>query len=204
MAVALGDLLQITAFQEYLGQVCLNVFYFRWSSAPTVDNSYLEPLWNDFRDEVLDFMIPLQVEQVIHNNLQIKNLSNGVDFYEDDPNLTGSIEAPDTEILPSYFALGFKMIRDSLVTRNGSKRIVGVPEGNVSGNEYVGDPVAISDFENALVANLEVGLVTVAFPIIVKRPIPTPAGSDYVYSSVNGAQFQGVTTQNTRKQGRGI
>lgn len=204
MGASLGDLIQITDFQTYLGQVCLNVFYYRWFTAPAIGNEYLEALWTEYRSDVMDQMIKLQVEQVVHNNLQVKNLSNGVDFYEDDPNRTGLIDAPDSEILPSYVALGFKLIRDSLVTRNGSKRIVGVPEGNVSGNTYVGLGVDIESFENALVGRLSVGIIEVAAPIIVKRPITPPVGDTYIYSSVNGASFSGMSTQNTRKAGRGI
>ena len=204
MGANTGDLLQVTDFQSYLGEVCLNVYYYRWFSAPALGTEYLEAIWDEVRSEVIDQVVKLQVEQVVHTNLQVKNLSNGVDFYEDDPVRTGLIDAPDSEILPSYVALGFKLIRDSLVTRNGSKRVVGVPEGNVSGNTYVGAGIDIEDVENAFVAQLEVGIVTVAAPVIVKRPIPTPAGTSYLYSSVNGCAFTGMSTQNTRKAGRGI
>lgn len=203
MGVALGDLLQFTAYQEFLGEQMLNVFYYRWFSVPAPDNVIYDELGDDFVDSVIAAMRGVQVQQVEYTKLQIKNLSNGIDFSERDLDLTGVISASDDNLEPSFMALAWQLVRDSLVTRSGSKRVGGLIEGSIAGNEFVGSMTQIDPITSAFQYQLHAGLVAVAAPVIVKRPIPVPAGSSYVYSSVADVIFKGVSTQNTRKKGRG-
>lgn len=203
MAVALGDLLQIVSEQTYLGQQILNVYYYRWFSAPSVDNTVYPALIDDFQARVIGDVRQLQGELLVHTSLTIKNLSNNVDFYEKPISLTGMRTQSMATALPSYVSVGFKLIRDSLVTRNGFKRFGGLSDGEVNGNTWVGAGTDITNVEDALAELLQIGLVEVAAPIIPKRPILPPVGSLYLYSSVASAQYSLVGTQNTRKQGRG-
>lgn len=203
MSIALGDLLQVTDFQTYLGEQVLNVYYYRWSSAPTVDNSAYMPLLDDFIAEVINPVRDLQSAALAHDRVQVKNLSNGLDFAERPVGLNGLLTSTPSAIEPSYVSLGFQLVRDSLVTRNGYKRFAGVVDEQVQGNAFSGDLTDVADVVNALKKSLSVGLIEVAFPVIVKRPIPEPAGDDYLYSSVSSVIFKGLGSQNTRKAGRG-
>lgn len=204
VAVSTGDLLQIIDKQTYLGQEILNVYYYRWFSVPSVDNTVYEELVTDFGNVIIGEVKELQGELLVHTSIQLKNLSNNVDFYEKPINVTGQRAQTNVTALPSYVSVGFKLIRDSLVTRNGFKRYGGLTDGTVNGNDWAGDPADITAVENALSQFLSVGLVDVAAPIIPKRPIVPPMGTLYPYSSVASAQYSLVGTQNTRKAGRGI
>lgn len=203
MGIALGDLLQIVDVQSYLGEQILNVYYYRWFSAPVLDNTAYEPLIDDFKNEVIMYVRPVQNTALIHERVILKNLSNGIDFAEVEIDVAGAIATPIGERLPSYMALGYQLVRDSLVTRSGSKRFAGLSDSQVQENSYAGNTEDAEAVEEALSRNLTVGLIEVAAPIIPKRPIPVPAGSAYVYSSIVDSIFKGVTTQNTRKAGRG-
>jgi len=199
VAVATGDLLQITDFQQYLGEEVLNVYYYRYFSAPTFDNTVYEPIVDDFATRVIGAVRQVQVNTLKHDRLQIKNLSNATDFFEKIINIDGELSVADDAELQSYVSLGFQLIRDSLVTRNGYKRIAGLQESQVDGNEFSGNMTTINGIRPRFTESLQVGLIQVAAPVIVKRPIPVPAGTSYVYSSVVECLFKGLGTQNTRK-----
>lgn len=203
MGLALGDLLQIVDEQEYLGEQVLNVYYYRWFSAPSVDNTPYGAMLTSFRDKVVNVVADLQNEGLEHVRLEIKNLSNGIDFAENIISEFGSYPGATGTYLPSFNALSFKLVRDSLVTRNGAKRIAGLTDGMQNGNEFVGNMDFVDAYRAAILDFLSVGLIDVAAPVIVKRPIEPPVGDDYLYSSIVAVSFEGLGTQNTRKQGRG-
>jgi hypothetical protein len=199
VTIGTGDLLQIIDHQTYLGEDLMNVYYYRWFSAPALDNVVYTDLLDDFKEVVQDKVREVQVTALEHTTLEIKNLSNGVDFAVIPIDLTGVIPASEDALLPSYITIGFRLLRDSLVTRNGSKRYSGIIETAVEGNEFVGYTTAIANMETALADNLHTGIIETCAPIIVKRPIEPPVGTSYIYSSVSSVLFGGLGTQNTRK-----
>lgn len=199
MAIAFGDLLQIIDNQTYLGEDLMNVYYYRWFSTPTLDNSAYIPLLEDFQAEVINEVVKVQNEYVTHTTTSIRNLSNNLDYAERTSATIGTLDVDPANTLPSYMTLGFQLIRDSLATRNGYKRFSGMIESQVEGNDYVASLTPIGDVIGGLQENLTVGLVQVAAPVIVKRPIDPPVGSSYVYSSISAVLFKGIGTQNTRK-----
>lgn len=202
MAALLGDLLQFTVFQTLAGQQCLNVYYYRVTSLTGFTNDGYEPLLGEFITQVI---LPTQDFQSVHvqyDSVEVRNLSNGVDFFNVSyaPGFaTGDITG---DVLPSYVTYTFRLVRETLATRNGYKRIAGVPESAGSANGFTPGTTLIQAYTDAVSADLVLGLVTIAEPVIVKRPISVPAG-DYVYSSIGSADFRGVGSQNTRKPGHG-
>jgi len=203
MGVNTGDLIQVIDNQSYLGQQVLNVYYYRWSSAPVLSGPYLSQLNDSFQTTVMDFVADLQNDMLTHLSREWKNLSNNVDIFVDGDTFDGSNAVTEDTALPSYVSLGFLLQRDSLVTRNGYKRFAGLRDADVAGNSYTGGAPTIAAVETALASPLEVGIIEVAFPIIPKRPLVPPVGS-YVYSSIISARFRTVGTQNSRKAGRGV
>lgn len=204
MAATQGDLIRITDFQSYLGQQVLNVFYYRIVPVGGIaDSGYLEMLeW--FADDVITPVSMFQSDYLRHTNVTLENLTNGVDIRDLTTDIYGDITTADTTVTPSYVSLGFIMQRESRVTRNGYKRFAGVPEISVSGNTYVNPGgTVIADIEEALAKDWVEGIVTVAEPIIVKRPVSTPPVASYQYASIGSARLVGLGTQNTRKAGRG-
>lgn len=204
MAIGLGDLLQITDFQQHLAQQNLNVYYYRCTSITGLDDTAYNAILDWFVTNILTPVKNIQVGNLYHDRLLIQNLSNGVDFV-DRPLTTVVNGTRPGESMPGFVAWGFRMLRETLATRNGAKRIGGVSETDT----YAGVPIPgmttpLTNVANALKADVVIGLVTIAEPVIVKRPITVPMGTGYVYSSVGGADFRGVTSQNTRKPGRGV
>lgn len=203
MAASLGDLIQVVDNQEYLEQQVLNVYYYRITAITGLDDTYL-PILNDwFETNVLTPVAALQVDGLLHLSREWKNLSNGVDLFVDGSIVPGAQSVSPSLYTPSYVSLGFILRRESLVTRNGYKRIAGISESLISGNTYVGTGDGIPDIEEAFAKDIQLGLVTVAEPIILKRPIDVPVAS-YEYSSIGSSSFRGLGTQNSRKKGRGV
>lgn len=199
MGIATGDLLQIIDRQTYLGEDVLNIYYYRWSSSPATGTAAYIELMEDFAEAVISPVASIQNLFLSHTTTQIKNLSNGVDFAERLANIDGFLDVAIGNTLPSYMALRFQLVRDSLVTRSGYKRYAGMIESQVEGNTYVGSLTPVGDIIGGLLSSLSVGIIQVAYPVIPKRPITVPAGDDYLYSSVVGSIFKGIGTQNTRK-----
>lgn len=203
MALAVGDLIQIVDRQVYLAQEVLNVYYYRSETANSDGVAALESLATWFQTGFLDDVTAIQNTGLSHTIREIKNLSNGIEFYADTDIVLGQISTATTDGLPSYISLGFQLQRGTLATRNGYKRFAGLVEAQVGGNQYVGASGPIDAVEAALTVSPNTLAGDTFAPIIVKRPIPESPFATYVYSPVVGASFRGVGTQNTRKPGRG-
>lgn len=203
MALGAGDLIQCIDFQTYLGQSILNVYYFRGTPPLGATEPLLSEMNDAFMDLVLTPILDLQNAALSHVSREWKNLTNGTDLFVDGSVVDGVNAVGSGAASPSFVSAGFILRRESLVTRNGYKRFAGLLEGQLSGNTYVGDATVISNIEVGLAADLPFGLVTIAEPIIVRRPF-TPPVESYEYASIGSASFRGIGTQNTRKAGRGI
>lgn len=203
MAASDGDLIQLVDNQRYAGQQCLNVYYYRVTAPLGLSDGYLADINDWWDDNVLSKIKVVQNVAVEHLSREWRNLSNGTDLFVDSTLVGGEHSATASTILPSFISFGFLLQRESLVTRNGYKRFVGVTDDQVSGNDYVGDTGDMDDIATALASDVTIGLATLAEPVIVKRPIVVPVSS-YVYSSIGSATFRGIGTQNTRKAGRGV
>lgn len=203
MGAVLGDLIQCVDNQSYLGQQILNVYYYRVTSVTPLEGGYLSFMNDSWEGGVLNNVKIIQTPELLHLSREWRNLTNGTDLFVDGSVVPGVDPASTASLTPSFTSLGFLLQRESLVTRNGYKRYGGISEGNISGNTYVGGMGTIHDIEVGLAADLTAGIVTIAEPVIVKRPIAVPV-TTYLYSSIGSAIFRGVGTQNTRKAGRGV
>lgn len=203
VAAGLGDLLQLVDNQSYLGQQVLNVYYYRVVAITGLTSNYLEVLNNHWEEGVLSKILKVQVDDLKHVSREWRNMSNNTDLYTNTTVVEGDVTASAAMLTPSFVSLGFLLRRESLATRNGYKRIAGLPDDAIDGNAWTGTNSDIVAIENALAADLSEGLTTLVEPVIVKRPIVAPVGS-YVYSSIGAAEFRGIGTQNSRKAGRGV
>lgn len=213
MSLAVNDILSVKDFQSYQGQLLMNVYYFRLLAIPTVDSEPNEEqeLLAAFQTQHSAAIALEQHTSLKHTLLRYDNLTNGIDFAERVVDIDGSISG-DAE--PSFVAFNYVMRRSTGLTRNGSKRIGGLSENSVVGNlpnltgirlEALG--AAIGRGINAPV----MGGTLWAEPVIVGRTqaIPGDPSSPYELdlSKINvvaGATFTAVSTQRTRKAGRGV
>lgn len=203
MAAILGDLIQMIDDQSYLGQQVLNVYYYRITATLGLADGYLSDLNDYFTSDILINIRAIQLDGLLHLSREWRNLSNGVDLFADNSVLNGTVGGAATVYTPSFLSAGFMLQRESLATRNGYKRFAGISEANVSGNSLVGLTTEVGNLETNLAQDLLIGIIPVAEPVIVKRPINPPVES-YVYASIGSASFRSVGTQNSRKAGRGV
>lgn len=208
MAIAVGDIIQISDVQSYLGQLILNVYFYRIVSFEAAVD--LQVITNAWQTQAAGPIAGGQQAGLVHERTIAKNLSNGIDILEDVWGLAGSQSG---EGLASFYALGFRLVRSTALTRHGSKRIAGIPEAFVNGNSLVNP--AGTTYAAAVVGFIGADLVVsgtldndfVAEPVIVGRfPQGDPNAGELDLSKINpilNAQFIRVTTQTTRRAGRG-
>lgn len=108
---------------------------------------------------------------------------------------------------PLFVCTSYLMVRASSLTRNGYKRFAGVPRGYASESGFVrqgtyGD--AMDACAAALTLPLEASTGVFYSPVIYGRPQEDPPLPERVNAVVNCLARDYVTTQNTRKSGRGI
>src|SRR6185436_3891596 len=158
VAAALGDLIRITDRRTFLAQEVLNVYFYRVTSITGLGTGYLDLMGAAFADLVVDPVAALQASDVSHSELFLENLSNGIDI---NTFTTGFpvVGAAGSDSLPPYASYGFQLIREDRTTRNGYKRFAGVTEANQTDGIYTGGATAISNVEDALKADMVVGLV---------------------------------------------
>lgn len=208
MALAVNDIVQITDVQSFLDQVMLNVYFYRIVSLETLAD--YSDVAEAFDNIVRGVVTTIQALGVNHPRILVQNLTNGVDIHEQVDARTGENGGDG---LASFYALGFRLVRTDATTRHGSKRIGGIPEAFVVGNALQSTgPTLANNIAAAMAADIvRSGTVDhdlVAEPVIVGR---FPEGHAQegqlnlaVINPVQAAQFIRVTTQTTRRAGRGV
>lgn len=209
MALAQADILQIIDVQTFLSSRVLNVYFYRVETlGASVDYQNLS---DAFQLQVRDIVRNIQVSSLTHDSVIIKNLSNGVDIFEEADQVAGDTVVTG-DPLASFYALGYRLVRSTAATRHGAKRIAGIPEGAVTGNSITAISTQNTAIEAALGGVVEVDaggdFDFVLQPVIVGRyPQGDPNAGQLDLTNVNdvaSAQFIRVTTQNSRKLGRGV
>lgn len=212
MAIVAGDILRLTTQVDYLSQKCLQVWFYR------ADNLVGVPTYEGVADG-FKAQYDLHCTIYLHPNavlelVKVENLTNGVDIFSKGYNVPGTASNPG-DPMPPYVTYSVRQLRGSKITRHGSKRFAGVPEGFNNGGSYSGggsSPNQLVDFcaaTHGAGSDSENNLQAV--PVIVGRKLVTKAGGKTYYdvdltkiNSITGADFRGISTQNSRKFGRGI
>ncbi len=207
MAATVGDILQFTDVQTYLNQQILNVYHFE----VTVLGSAVDyqDMADAFQTQYVLEIQALQSNSLMHTSTIIKNLTNGLDIFEDPSSILGTDTATPG---PSFAALQFRLLRATALTRHGAKRIGGLTEAIIDGNNInVAFTNPINDVATVMAAGVVVSASTdesfTLKPVIVGRyPAGDPNAGQLDLSKVNdvaSAQFVRLTTQTTRRAGRG-
>lgn len=194
------DILQYTEFQRQANQPLLNVYYLQ------VHDIVGSPTYEQLGDSLVNDYWTLRRRALTSNLLtferyEIRNLTNGIDFFEKDVNDPGTATG---DAMPPYATVTIKLVRSTLITRNGYKRYAGIPEGAQNNGTLTGGALTnwtgvadeIADEETYTFMGDEVRVV----PIIVGTD-PFTGGKDLtkinpVASALPNAR---LGTQNTRK-----
>jgi hypothetical protein len=212
MAIVDGEYLIFKHFQQQAGQQILNVFAYEVTdAADAVPDSYYGAA-RGFYFLFANTIRTLQTTALQHLRTEctpLVGIEQGI-FANPTPVLGSDVGQP----LPTMNAASIQLVRTTRLTRHGWKRFGGLTEGGVTLNDLTAASLAIlndviTDVMNPTGVNfpqIDDGGNTigsfVAVPVIVGDPVPpaTTFRINLVSSCIPKSQ---VTTQNTRKVGRG-
>lgn len=207
MALSVGDIIQIIDVQTVTGQQVLNVYHYRMDEVGAdVD---LADVVNVFQGQVIPAVAVIQHSNLVHTSMIAQNLTNGIDIYEEPISVAGTKSG---EMHPSFVAYAFRYVRATGLTRHGYKRFGGVPEDATTSNNLVASYVTMAAtlagvLDNPLTVDSGSGEDFIATPVIVGRiPQGEPDAGRFDLSRINdisGVQFVRITSQTTRRVGRG-
>jgi hypothetical protein len=212
MPIAEGDIVQFKQFQTMSGQTILNVFNYQVGGGTIAEPSAYNELAKGFFTLASEQIRAQQNVGISHVRCIVEELGalEYGDFVPPVP-LPGTVAG---ESLPVFNAVSVQYVRSSKITRHGWKRFAGVPETFSSGNALT--PGAITAW-NAIILNLmnpagitvdqydvEDNIIGEVFmrPVIVGQPVP-PSDLIRIQVPASVAVRPNLTTQNTRKIGRG-
>lgn len=207
-----NDIIELTLYSQ-MAQVsvnALNVFHFQVSTPePIVSPLVLGELIGDWFDSITDLLKPVTGTGLSWTRVYMRNMTNPLEFYDYNPPspTAGSVAV---EYNTPFIAWAFRLNRTTTLTRNGQKRFAGVPETLVENGVIIPGAVASMDDIAAFIGEpqqfeidetadppFDVTLV----PVIVRK---TSGGVLDVFQYVASATYVSVSSQTTRKIGRGM
>jgi len=209
MAIGVLSIIQHRFFQEYQSETLLNVQHYIIVAMETSSDDladYAQPMFEHWSTA----LAPGQSNLCYSRRSELYEV-NGLDYgvYAADTNVPGTqVGEPE----PSFMSVSIQQVRQSRATRHGWKRFGGITENQVSGQALTS--AGLSQWQD-IAANLfpfNLTLNSQEFPAtrsITFQPIIWGGNDpDYPtgrYSAISSYVVKNVvTTQNTRKAGRGI
>jgi hypothetical protein len=197
--MAVGDHYIIKVFQTLLGQQVLNVYAYEVTSGTLIASDVVIP----FETHLLAPLSVAQSTQLAIDTIEVVNLENPSDFFIAASAIGGN-EGGD--VMAPFVCYSALLRRASRAVRNGHKRWAGVPEGAVTAGHLESSFLAIIETA-ALNCSTPVIGTSPAFvltPKIWRRPkLGPPIVLQEFFGIAGAVASQFVTTQNTRKIGRG-
>jgi len=212
--MAINDLYQLvlTAKYNFTEPTLVNAFYYRDIVGLTSDAA--ESLANEFQLDVLPKIAAVVTGSTKFTKLVVKNLYDPTDFWEELLSVAGDRSG---EAMPPFNAWSFVSNRKRADIRPGQKRFGILSETDVSTGGFVesGLVTAMDDLASALGFRMQVSLFDTWEPRVVKRirsgvpgeytyRLPESQGEEVSFYPDTWQYRTAVTTQNTRKHGRGI
>ena len=205
---SVGDIIEVKDFQSLAnvsGEI-LNVYHFEVASLGTATS--LQQIDEDFRDwwydTFLTSILAVQTSGTTHTRIEVNNLNAyATEFFIITP-LNPSNGDVIGEFSSSSAAWSIELVRTLRTTRNGGKRIAGVPEDFTSNNVATATAIGLlQDVTDNMSAGQQVpyGVAQqmAMLPVIIRRGIP-PSHVPQVVNPVGAAVYRGVGSQTSRKQ----
>lgn len=200
--MASGNLYTLLDRQIYVaedGNPAFNLYCF----LQTAGSGGALALADAFRGTILPLVVGIQSVAVGHSDLIVTNLDVPEDFIDSPVSSEDGTGTQTGDCLPRYNAFSMFYARSTRASRNGWKRIMGVPE-SVQVNGVVtnaGELTALAALAAALAAGMIDGSANAWSPQIYRKAQPdhTPP-IDRANFGISGVSFKGLTTQNTRKR----
>lgn len=208
--VASNDILEIKLFSTYAnpGNQGMNVFQYEVIlDTPEPLSVVGQDIADQWMTNMADALQDVTSNLIDWTRISMVNLSDPLEVWDGVPDtLRQGVVSGDC--LPPYAAWGFALHRTNASTRNGSKRFWGVPESLQLNGEVAGSAIAAMP--------LIAGFLAAEQVIILSAPVPNEVhlGPVIVRKDAHGlllasqpvlsGNFRWVTTQSSRKFGRGM
>lgn len=199
--MTIGNRYELLDAQRYIGQDVLNVYYYKQIGGLGGDAETLVGLFQSF---ILPAILTIQNDQLTHISLACRNLDDPMDFFVQ----VFLVPQAGTWLDPGgppFIAASFMYHRAQLNVRNGWKRFAGVPNDQIDGGTPSASyATACAGIVDDLFANPVDGAQNVWTPLIMRKTYDPLTGiTTYTDFPVASVSFRGISTQNTRKIGRG-
>jgi len=198
MAVVTAGLYKVILEQGYLGVEVRNTFFYLHSIGS--DDLQAECA-EAFEDDILPDLIAVQNTSLFYNNIRVQNVTGILADANRDPVATAGIDVGAAA--PSFLAFSIRLNRETKETRNGHKRFCGLVEENISSQFLeAGYVTQLGNVATVLVADISI-VGAVFTPVIARQDAITP--TNWVVNNITSGTVSGfVTSQVSRKAGRGI
>lgn len=204
VAVYTDDVVEFKLFQLYLSQEVLNVFQYGARLFPA--GLSIASLGVDLMNHLTSAMKLTQNSSLTYVRYSIANLTNNQDYYEDTLSQAGSRSVSGDNAAPSFVAASYIYTRSTKLTRNGFKRVSGLLDSDMDGNNATTAYRTLANtLANALAADVIVtsgGGSAYLQPVIVGRDGLGRYDLNRVVD-VSGVKFVRITTQASRRAGHG-
>lgn len=194
-----NDCLELVLFQRgWVDVEIRNVLQYVVTSVGSGDEGTLA---DAFYDSVLPAMLDVQHVTVSHYKMTVTNLTDGLGYAENviTPPAPGILSGSS---MPPFVAWAFRKNRLNRSTRSGQMRVAGVSEGAQEGGIAI--PTVVDDLNvlaDALYDPLTHASGAAFSPCIVRKG---PGNTVVTINGIVSVEYVGVSSQNTRKYGRGI
>lgn len=174
--MAVGDIYQVRFFQQYAGEDCMNVWYYRMTSGSSLAPGNATHLWSAFDNLVLAALEDLQSVEVTYVSMDTLNLRLPSDYFSFNFITRTGLREPEEGAdfpAPTWVAWSHKSARPFPGTRSARKRFAGLYETDMSINQLSGSFQAlgaIGTLNSAMAADLT-NTGDSFEPVVVKRPI---------------------------------
>lgn len=208
--MASGDVYQVIDVGWNNDQQNLNVYFYRWDSLASMTDP-AENLADHIHADLIPKVCAVQNTSFLHTEIRVKNIFNASDAFTKVISEAGTVTNADEA--PIFLAINTTLAHDNPAVRQGRKAYGGLDEQQMANGiiNASGTVTALNTLMTQLAAVFQEGIINTWFPIVVKRLL---VGSDYVLPSSVGELVFGqivdaawdalVSSQNTRKTGRGI
>jgi len=200
MATSVDKVYRLTSYQTFLGQSLVNVWWYGCALGLPLSAASVIDYWQSL---VRDIVRDIQTSDVHYIKAECVDVNNISDFASELEAVTGSVGGPPE---PSFVTLSFQGPQVLYGWKRPAKRIGGIPDEWINGNQVVAGSADITQAANAMGAVMDVAGNDV-FPLVVRKPTtapgvpnPLPWSSVPVNYIATGWEFHRVGTQNSRKE----